>query len=187
MLVNDPALAERAEVLREKGTNRSRFFRGEVDKYTWVDVGSSYLPSEVLAALLLSQLEAAEDIQAGRLAVWHRYAAELAGWAAEYGVRLPVVPPECAHPAHLFYLLLPTPEDRTAFIAELRAAGVYAVFHYLPLHLSEYARRYGGRPGDCPVAEAASDRLVRLPLFFGLTDAEQERVIAAVKRFRPTR
>lgn len=186
LLLNDPELCERAEIVREKGTNRGRFFRGQVDKYTWVDVGSSYLPSEVLAALLLSQLEAADNIQTRRLAVWNRYAAELSGWAADHAVRLPTVPADCRHPAHLFYLVMPSASARTAMLAHLKADGVNAVFHYLPLHLSEYARRYGGNPGDCPVAESASDRLVRLPLFFGLTDAEQARVIAAVQEFRPT-
>jgi dTDP-4-amino-4,6-dideoxygalactose transaminase len=184
LVVNDPALADRAEVIREKGTNRSRFFRGQVDKYTWVDIGSSYLPSDALAALLLAQLDARGAIQARRRAVWDRYAHDLADWAAVNRVGLPHVPAHCDHPAHLFYLLLPTLDDRQRLLAHLKAAGVTATFHYVPLHLSEMGRRFGGRPGLCPVAEAAGDRLVRLPLFFDLSDADQDRVIGAVKDFR---
>lgn len=184
LVVNDPALVERAEVIREKGTNRSRFFRGQVDKYTWVDVGSSYLPSDALAALLLAQLEAREAIQARRRAVWDRYARDLADWADANRVGLPHVPAHCDHPAHLFYLLVPTLDDRQRLLAHLKAAGVTATFHYVPLHLSEMGRRFGGRPGLCPVAEAAADRLVRLPLFFDLSDADQGRVVDAVKGFR---
>ncbi|MBX9585426.1 MAG: dTDP-4-amino-4,6-dideoxygalactose transaminase [Gemmataceae bacterium] len=184
LVINDPELADRAEILREKGTDRSRFFRGQVDKYTWVDVGSSYLPSDALAALLLAQLETREAIQAKRRAVWDRYARELADWATVNRVGLPHVPAHCDHPAHLFYLLLPTLDDRQRLLAHLKSAGITATFHYVPLHLSAMGRRFGGRPGLCPVAEAASDRLVRLPLFFDLTDAEQGRVIDSVKDFR---
>jgi dTDP-4-amino-4,6-dideoxygalactose transaminase len=184
LVLNDPALAERAEVIREKGTNRSRFFRGEVDKYTWVDVGSSYLPSDALAALLLAQLEMRAAIQARRRAVWDRYRAGLAGWAADHRVRLPHVPDHCGHPAHLFHLLLPTLDDRQALLAHLKARGVVATFHYVPLHLSEMGVRHGGRPGLCPVTEAVSDRLVRLPLFYDLSDADVDRVIGAVTAFR---
>ena len=184
LVINDPALAERAEIIREKGTNRSRFFRGEVDKYTWVDVGSSYLPSDALAALLLAQLEVRDEIQSRRRAIWDRYRTDLAGWADENRLELPSVPPHCEHPAHLFYVLLPCLEDRHAFLSHLRARGVVATFHYVPLHLSEMGGRFGGRAGDCPVTEAASDRLVRLPLFFDLSDADQTRVIEAVTSFR---
>jgi dTDP-4-amino-4,6-dideoxygalactose transaminase len=184
LVLNDPALVERAEVLREKGTNRSRFFRGQVDKYTWVDVGSSYLPSDALAALLLAQLEAREAIQARRREVWDRYRAGLAGWAADHRLGLPHVPAHCGHPAHLFYLLLPTLDDRQALLAHLKARGVHATFHYVPLHLSEMGAKFGGRPGLCPVTEAVSDRLIRLPLFYDLTDADADRVIAAVTAFR---
>jgi dTDP-4-amino-4,6-dideoxygalactose transaminase len=184
LVINDPAFAERAEVLREKGTNRSRFFRGQVDKYTWVDLGSSYLPSDLLAALLYAQLEARERTQARRRELWEGYFDGLADWAAESGLVLPHVPAHCEQPYHLFYLLLPSLDDRQALIAHLRAAGVCATFHYVPLHLSEMGRRYGGRPGDCPVTEAVSDRLVRLPLFSDLTGEEHARVIRAVKAFR---
>lgn len=184
LVINDPALIERAEIIREKGTNRSRFFRGQVDKYTWVDLGSSYLLSDLLAAVLLAQLEQREAIQARRQQLWQNYATQLAGWAAAHGARLPVVPADCEHPAHLFYLLMPSLASRQALIQHLRASGIQAVFHYLPLHLSEFGRRQGGCPGECPVAEAVSDTLLRLPLYAALTDDEQARVIAAVHAFR---
>jgi dTDP-4-amino-4,6-dideoxygalactose transaminase len=185
LVINDPALVERAEVLREKGTNRSRFYRGQVDKYTWVDVGSSYLPSEILAAYLWAQIEARDAIQARRQAIWSRYQHELAGWADRHGVRRPTVPEDCEHPAHLFYLLLPTLEARQGLIAHLRARQIMAVFHYLPLHLSDQGIRYGGRAGQHPVTEAVSDQLVRLPLHYHLSPADQDRVIDAVISFTP--
>jgi len=181
LMINDPAHVDRAEIIREKGTNRTRFYRGQVDKYTWCDLGSSYLPSDILAAYLLAQLEAHEAIQARRHAIWARYAEALAPWAAGAGVRLPVVPDGCEHPAHIFYLLMPSLEARTALLAHLRTRLILAVFHYQPLHLSEMGRKLGGREGQCPVTEDVSDRLVRLPIFFQLTDEEQERVIAAVR------
>jgi dTDP-4-amino-4,6-dideoxygalactose transaminase len=181
IVVNDPALVARAEILREKGTDRSRFFRGEVDRYTWVDVGSSYLPSDMLAAFLLAQLEERDAIQERRRRIWERYREELSPWAAGKGIRLPVVPPGCVQPYHLFYLLLPSLADRTRVLAHLKDRGVHAVFHYQPLHLSEMGRRFGGGPGDCPVTESVSDRLLRLPLFAALTEAEQGRVIAALR------
>lgn len=184
LVVRDESLAARAEILREKGTNRSRFFRGEVDKYTWVDVGSSYVLSDVLGAILLAQLEAREVIQRRRRAVWERYAAELASWASAREVRLPFVPAHCEQTFHLFYLLLPDLERRTAFIEHLAARGVKAVFHYVPLHLSPMGERFGGRAGDCPVTERVSEQLVRLPLYADLTDEEQARVIDAVRSFR---
>ena len=185
LVVNDPRFAQRAEILREKGTDRSRFFRGEVDRYGWVDVGSSYLPSELNAAFLLAQLERHGEIQARRREIWERYDRELAGWADRHGVRRPVVPPECSQPYHLYYLLLPTGHQRDALIQHLRRQGILAVFHYLPLHLSPMGRRLGGRPGDCPVTEEVSERLVRLPLFPALNPGEQEQVIAAVLGFTP--
>jgi dTDP-4-amino-4,6-dideoxygalactose transaminase len=184
LLINDPRFAERAEILREKGTNRSRYFRGQVDKYTWVDLGSSYLPSDALAALLFAQLEMREQIQSRRGQIWRRYAERLRDWADEQGILLPVVPSHCEQPYHMFYLLLPSLEDRQAFIAHLRAQGIHSVFHYLPLHLSDMGRRLGGCPGDCPVTEAVSDRLVRLPFYHGLTEADQDRVIKAIHGFR---
>src|SRR5262249_60006441 len=144
LVINDARLIERAEVLREKGTDRSRFFRGQVDKYTWVDVGSSYVLSDLLAAFLHAQLEEREAIQARRHQAWQYYHRHLAGWAASQGVRLPVVPPHCRQPAHLYYLLLPDLAARQGFIEHLAASGLSAVFHYLPLHLSAIGRRLPG-------------------------------------------
>jgi dTDP-4-amino-4,6-dideoxygalactose transaminase len=183
LLINAQRYLERAEILREKGTNRSRFFRGEVDKYSWVDVGSSYLPSDVLAALLLAQLEGWERIQARRREIWNAYAEGLQVWSAEHNIRLPVVPPHCEQAYHLFYLILPTLEHRQAFIAHLRTRGIYSVFHYVPLHLSDMGRRFGGRTGMCPVTEAVSDRLVRLPFYYDLEPAQQHKVLEAVYSF----
>lgn len=185
LVVNDAALVERAEVVREKGTNRKQFFRGQVDKYTWIALGSSYVQSDLLAAFLLAQLEARERIQAARARLWHRYADALAGWAAESGSTLPVVPEHCVQAYHMFHLLLPSLEARTALIAQLREKGILAVFHYLPLHLSPLGRSLGGREGQCPVTEDVSDRLLRLPFFTAMTDVEQDEVIEAVLAFRP--
>jgi dTDP-4-amino-4,6-dideoxygalactose transaminase len=182
LLVNDPALVERAEILREKGTNRSRFFRGQVDKYTWVDLGSSYVLSDILGALLLGQLEAREAIQGHRAKVWNRYAAELADVATARGWRLPHVPAHCEQTFHMFYLLLPAAQ-RPAFIEHLKARGASAVFHYQPLHLSPMGLSYGGKAGMCPVTERVADELIRLPLYNDLSDADQSVVIDAVRSF----
>ncbi|MFB9722418.1 dTDP-4-amino-4,6-dideoxygalactose transaminase [Planobispora longispora] len=181
LLLNDAALVARAEVIREKGTNRSQFFRGQVDKYRWVDIGSSYLPSDVLAAQLTAQLESFDGIQSRRQAVWHAYHAELADWAADNEVAQPVVPGDRVHPAHLYYLLLPDLENRQALIAHLAERGVQAAFHYQPLHASPAGERYG-RPasGGCPVTERVADRLVRLPLFADLDETDVSRVVDAV-------
>jgi len=184
LLINDIQFAERAEIIREKGTNRSRFFRGLVDKYTWVDVGSSYLPSELLAAVLWAQLEAAQDIQLRRGQIWWRYNTELAGWAEENKVRLPFVPRHCDQPFHMFYFLLPNLDVRTRFISYMKEKGILCVFHYLPLNLSDMGMKFGGRAGDCPVTEDLSDRLVRLPLFYNITVEEQDRVIRSIMTFK---
>ncbi|HXG87629.1 MAG TPA: DegT/DnrJ/EryC1/StrS family aminotransferase, partial [Vicinamibacterales bacterium] len=173
----------RAEIIREKGTNRSRFFRGEIDRYSWVDLGSSYLPSDMLAAYLTAQLEAVDDIQARRLAIWNRYQEELAGVAADHGVQLPTVPQGSEHPAHMFYLLLPSLEERTALIAHMRERLVALVFHYQPLNRSEMAQKLTHSITPMPVAESIADRLVRLPLYFGLTEDEQGRVISGLREF----
>jgi dTDP-4-amino-4,6-dideoxygalactose transaminase len=183
LLINDESYRERAEIIRDKGTNRARFFRGQVDKYTWVDLGSSYVMSDVLAAFLHAQLEFWDTIQEKRRAIWARYNLELAAWGQAMGVRLPVVPAHCDPAWHMFYLVMPNLTMRTAFIDHLRARGILAVFHYQPLHLSDYGRRYGGRPGQCPVAESAGDCLVRLPFFNGLTADEQSQVIEAALSF----
>jgi dTDP-4-amino-4,6-dideoxygalactose transaminase len=183
LVINDLQYRERAEILREKGTDRSRFFRGQVDKYTWVDIGSSYLPSDMLAAFLCAQLEAAAAIQADRRRTWEGYHAGLAAWAAAQGVIQPTVPPECEQAYHMYYLRLPDLARRSAFIAFLRERGIYSVFHYLPLHLSAMGRRFGGQVGDCPVTERISDQLVRLPFYYQLRPSDLETVIAAVTEF----
>lgn len=185
LLVNEPDYVERAEIIREKGTNRSRFFRGEVDKYTWVDIGSSYLPSEILAAFLYAQLEHSTKIQEKRGRLWTTYRDGLHHWAEATGVRLPTVPTHCEQAFHMFYLVLPSLDARTAMIARLRERGIYAVFHYQPLHLSDMGRHYGARPGDCPVTEAVADQLVRLPFYTDMTPSDQARVIEEVCAFKP--
>ncbi len=183
LLINDASLAERAEIIREKGTDRSRFFRGQVDKYSWVDVGSSFLPSELTAAFLYAQLEALDSIQRRRKALWLRYHDGLRDWAEKSGVGLPCVPEHCEQTYHMFYLLMPSLETRQAFIAHLKEQGIQAVFHYLPLHLSVMGKEFGGQEGACPVTEDVSDRLVRLPFYSDMTPAEQERVINAILQF----
>ncbi|MEU9830621.1 dTDP-4-amino-4,6-dideoxygalactose transaminase [Streptosporangium sp. NPDC048047] len=184
LLVNDAGLVTRAEIIREKGTDRSRFFRGQVDKYRWVDVGSSYLLSDVLAAQLTAQLESFGEIQARRHAVWNAYHEGLAEWAARNGVSRPTVPDGCEHPAHIYHLLLPDLANRQAFIAHLAGRGVRAVFHYQPLHAAPAGVRHGRTaPGGCPVTEDVADRLVRLPLFADLTEADVARVLDAARTY----
>jgi dTDP-4-amino-4,6-dideoxygalactose transaminase len=183
LLINDPALVERAEIIREKGTNRSCFFRGQVDKYTWVDIGSSYLPSDILAAFLYAQLENRERIQAQRKNIWTLYYEGLKAWAETHEVQLPQVPAHCDQSYHMFYMLLPTLELRQGLIAYLRQREIDSVFHYLPLHLSDMGTRFGGRLGDCPVTERVSDQLVRLPFYNSLTSDDQKRVIEAILEY----
>src|SRR5262252_1797006 len=184
LLINEANLNERAEILREKGTDRSRFFRGETDKYTWVDVGSSYLPSDLLAAFLRAQLEHRDQIQSRRREIWETYLRELTSWAEANGVRLPIVPPECEQSYHMFYVIMPSFQTRQALISHLAGFGILAVFHYLPLHVSPMGLRFGGRQVDCPVTEDLSDRLLRFPFFTGMSSTEQSHVIAAVRGFR---
>ena len=183
LLINDPALMERAEIIREKGTDRSHFFLGHVDKYTWVDVGSSFLPSDMLAAYLFAQFEMSREIQEMRRRIWTHYARSLKSWATRNGVQLPFVPDHCEQPYHLFYLLLPSLADRQALIAHLKARGIISPFHYQPLHLSKKGREFGGKPGDCPVTERVSDCILRLPFYNELTEADLERVVAGVISF----
>lgn len=183
LLINDESMIERAEIIREKGTNRSRFFRGMVDKYTWVDIGSSYLPSEVLAAYLYAQFEAHEAIQAKRAQIWNRYWEHLGEWAKQHGVVLPTVPENCTQAYHMFYMLLPSLEIRTQIINHLKERGILSVFHYLPLHLSDMGQEFGGKPGDCPVTEDISDRLLRLPFFYDLSEEDQMEVIHTLWSF----
>ena len=183
LLINDAQFNERAEILREKGTDRSRFFRGEVDKYTWVDIGSSYLPADLLAAFLCAQLEHRDQIQSMRRKIWETYARELASWAKANGVRLPSIPTECEQSYHMFYLIMPSFKSRQALISHLAGLGILAVFHYLPLHLSPMGLRFGGREGDCPVTEDLADRLLRLPFFTGMSGSELTQVTDAVRAF----
>jgi dTDP-4-amino-4,6-dideoxygalactose transaminase len=184
LIINDAELLERALVIREKGTNRSRFFRGEVDKYTWVDLGSSYLPSDLLAAFLYAQLEARATIQEKRRRVWNRYYGSLADWAESNDVKLPVIPPECEQANHMFYILLPSVEHRNSLISHLKAQSILSVFHYTPLHLSEAGLKFAAGPSDCPVTEEISERLLRLPFYNDLTESEQDQVIGAVMNSR---
>ena len=183
LVLNDAALAARAEIVREKGTDRSRFYRGEVDKYSWLDVGSSYVMSDMLAAFLYAQLEKRAEIQSARRRLWQRYYDGLRDWAHARGVDMPHVPEVCTSSYHLFHLLMTSLDERQAFIAHLRACGVQAIFHYVPLHLSAMGQTFGGRLGDCPVAESVSDRIVRLPFFTTMSDSEHMRVIDAVRSF----
>jgi dTDP-4-amino-4,6-dideoxygalactose transaminase len=181
LLVNDERYVERAEIVQEKGTNRSRFFRGAVDKYTWVDIGSSYLLSEINAAFLWAQLEAADSITARRLAIWDRYHAAFEELEQDGFLRRPIVPSDRTHNAHMYYVLLPSEQRRDGFISDLAAAGVHSVFHYVPLHSSDAGRRFGRAVGSMTATDAASARLARLPLWAGMDDNVVDRVIAAVE------
>lgn len=183
LLVNDPSLDDRAEIIREKGTNRAQFLRGEVDKYTWVDQGSSYLISDVLAALLGAQLESFAEIQELRHDIWLTYHQRTASWAADQGVEVMTIPDGADHSAHMFYMVMPTAADQTALLHHMRVRGVGGTFHYQPLHRSPAGRRYGRSLGDCPVTVSRSRRLVRLPLFAGMTVEEVERVVDAVTSY----
>ena len=184
LLINDAGLIERAEVAREKGTDRSRFFRGEIDRYTWVGTGANYLASELQAALLCSQLECWQDVQRRRQAIWRRYDTALRGWAERQDVTAPAVPEYCEHSAHLYALMMPSAAARSRLIQHLKDEGILAVFHYLPLHRSPMGVRFGGAGAHCPVAEDVSERLLRLPFYTDMTVPEQEEVIAAVQAFR---
>ena len=184
LVLNDPELVERALIIREKGTNRSQFFRGQVDKYTWVDVGSSYLPSDLLAAFLLAQLEGRVEIQKKRRRVWEYYWQHLQGWAQENGFKLPFIPPECEQAYHMFYMVAPSTEYRDALISHLKSRGILSVFHYVPLHLSEMGRKVEARKGDCPVTEDFSARLLRLPFYNDLAEEDQARIVDVVTGFK---
>lgn len=184
LIINDQNLIERAEIIREKGTNRSRFFRGQVDKYTWVDFGSSYLPSDALAAYLFAQLENWQSIQRKRAAIWKQYEIHLTEWAKRYDIRTPFVPENCEQAYHMYYLILPDLDSRQSLIAHLKSRQILSVFHYQPLHLSEMGKKYGGNVGDCPITEQISDRLVRLPFYTSLESDEQDQVIEAILAYR---
>jgi dTDP-4-amino-4,6-dideoxygalactose transaminase len=183
LVINDPSYAERAEFIREKGTDRSRFFRGQVDKYSWVDLGSSYSISDQLAAFLFAQLEKRQQIQASRRRVWTYYSEHLTEWASYNGVQLPVIPAHCQQVYHMFYILLPSLEIRQNLIAHLKERGILSVFHYLPLHLSKMGAKFGGQPGQNPVTEDVSDRLLRLPFYNDLSSEDQARIVDGIKAF----
>ena len=183
LIINDPGLVDRAEIIREKGTNRSRFFRGQVDKYTWVDLGSSYLPSDILAAFLLAQLEAYELILTRRRRIWDLYDKGLREWALQSGVRQPFVPHDCEQSYHMYYLIMPSLEVRQRLINFMKRQGILTVFHYVPLHLSDMGIKFGGRKGQCPVTESISDCLIRLPFYNDLTEIDQCEVIENILRF----
>ncbi len=176
LLVNAPAMVSRAEVIREKGTDRERFFRGEVDKYTWQDVGSSFLPAEIIAAFLWAQLEQAERITRERMTIWQRYHAMLAPLEHLGLLRRPIVPPDCQHNGHIYYVLLAPDIDRQAVLRELKSNGIHAVFHYIPLHSSPAGLRFGRAQGDLTLTTSMSERLVRLPMWLGLSEVQQQRV-----------
>ena len=177
LLVNDAAYVARAEIIREKGTDRSQFFRGEIDKYTWQEVGSSFLPGELIAAFLWAQLERSENILHFRLDAWRHYHELLAPLEDKGILRRPFIPEYCGHNAHMYYVLLASYIDRPAVLATLKANGVQSVFHYVPLHSSPGGQRYGRAHGDLGVTNRQSDRLVRLPLWIGLTQSQQERIV----------
>jgi dTDP-4-amino-4,6-dideoxygalactose transaminase len=183
LLINDPASIVRAEILRDKGTNRKQFVRGEVDKYTWVDIGSSYPPSDILAAFLLAQLEKRYEILRRRAAVWNFYDRHLATWAGEHGVQRPAIPPHCEQSYHMYFLVLPSLAVRQRFIESLKRRGILAVFHYVPLHSSPMGQEFGGRVGQCPVSEWAGDCLVRLPFYNSISEEEQSRVVETILAF----
>jgi dTDP-4-amino-4,6-dideoxygalactose transaminase len=183
ILINDEKFIERAEILREKGTNRSLFFRGQVDKYTWVDVGSSYVPSDLLAGILYAQFESKEDIQEKRKSIWEHYYVHLGDWAKNNGVKLPFVPPHCEQTYHMFYLLMPSLDMRQKLIAFLKSFGILSVFHYQPLHLSEMGRQFGGKHGDCPVSEQVSERILRLPLYYDLSIQDLDYIVGKIMQF----
>ena len=185
LLVNDAALVERAEILREKGTNRSRFLRGQVDKYTWVDIGSSWVMSDLLAAILWGQLQRADEINSQRVAIWSRYHQELRGWTDKHGILRPFIPAGCEHVGHVYHLRFREAEQRKRFIAHMKEKEISCVFHYQPLHASPVGQRFGGFLGQCPVAEHSGDCLVRLPIYNTLTESDQTRVIETATNFTP--
>lgn len=182
-VTNNPEYAERAEIIREKGTNRSKFFRGQVDKYTWVDVGSSYLPSDVIAAYLYSMLNISDDIQEKRINVWNRYNEEFEEFEKIGIIRRPIIPDDCTNNGHMFYLLFNDLETRTKFIKHLKENEITSVFHYIPLHSSPAGLKYGRFVGDMNVTNKVSDTLVRLPMFYDITDKELNKIICLSKEF----
>lgn len=183
LIVNDAALADRAEILREKGTNRQQFMEGRVDKYTWVDVGSSWVQSEILASILVAQLERMDETNKRRQQIWATYRRELNSWAAGLGAALPTVPDRSKHPGHLFYIMMPDEAIRQRFIRHMREAGVLTVFHYQALSSSAVCQEYNLRADDTPVSQSAAARLVRLPLYDAMSQADVELVVDAARAF----
>ncbi len=183
LIINDKNYSKRAEIIREKGTNRSRFFRGQVDKYTWVDHGSSYLPSDILAALLYSQIEASELIQKKREVIWDRYYSELFEWADKNNVCLPYIPDYCKQSFHMFYMIMPSLKERQLLMKFLNDKRIGSVFHYLPLHLSSMGEKLSDSKFSLPNTEYISDRIIRLPFYVDLSEKEQTRVINSIKNF----
>lgn len=185
IIINDPDLIPRAENVRDKGTNRAAFLRGEVSEYTWVDAGSNHFPSELQAAFLYGQLMCRERIQARRRAIWHYYDQELRQWAMANNVSQPSIPQCCEQSFHQYHLIMPTRNGRDALIGHLKAQGITGAFHYIPLHLSDVGRKLGYGPGDCPVAEAVGERIVRLPFYNDLSECDLERIVASVASNKP--
>ncbi len=183
LLLNDESFFERAEIIREKGTNRSKFFRGEVDKYSWVDIGSSFLPSEVLSAFLYAQFEKIYNINKKRSYIWNHYYENLEIFQKKGLLRLPVIPDNCTHNSHIFYILLNDLKTRNDLMDHFKRSNIIAVFHFLPLHLSPMGAKLGYRPGDFPVTEDVSDRILRLPLFYDLNKEDLDRIIKVIKSF----
>lgn len=183
LIINELSFVERAEIIREKGTNRSRFFRGQVDKYTWVDLGSSYLPSDLVAAFLYAQLEQADEISLQRQSIYERYASGLKPLADAGILRLPYSPPGCSHNAHMFYIVVKDEPTRSDLIAHLKANGIHSVFHYIPLHTSPMGLLFGGTPSSLPITEDLSERLIRLPCYYELNHEEQDRIISCIARY----
>jgi dTDP-4-amino-4,6-dideoxygalactose transaminase len=182
LLINDPQFVERAEIIREKGTDRSKFFKGQVDKYSWVDIGSSFLPSEITAAVLLAQFEEAESITNKRLAIWETYHQAFANLELDNKLRRPIIPQECSHNAHMYYLILPNGNLRDNFIAELNKHNILSVFHYIPLHNSIAGKKYGRTNNNLKVTEELSTKLVRLPFWLGL-DSHQDEITRRIIDF----
>lgn len=180
LVINDDTYSERAEIIREKGTNRARFFRGQVDKYSWVDIGSSYLPSDLLAAYLYGQLEHRQFIQNRRRLIWERYREGLKDWALANDTQLPCIPVDCEQSYHMFYMVMPTIEMRDQLIEDLKKENINSVFHYLPLNNSQMMSKMGYSPTSCPIAEEISDRIIRLPFFVSLSEEQQDRVIDSI-------
>ena len=182
LLINDENYIERAEIIREKGTNRTKYFRGEVDKYTWVDIGSSYLISDILAAFLYAQLEQQDKIQAKRNKIWGTYYDGLKNWAKENNVRLPFIPQYCEQTYHMFYLLFDSEKLRNRFLTYMQGNGITAIFHYIPLHSSDMGKKFGDF--NCPISNSVSERIVRLPFYRGLDEKNQEKIINKVQSFK---